>query len=165
MSAPTLPTQCGWKRCTRPPVTGQLRCAEHGLVIERRKTPSERRKQIAPRTMRPQVRVITEAVSKAYGWIPIEEIRGSAREHSVVRIRMVAMYATRESTAMSYPEIAMEFGGKDHTTAISAIRSIRKLIAKPDAQTIFAVQAGIDAGQAWVRKVLGEMGDLGKAAE
>jgi chromosomal replication initiator protein len=40
---------------------------------------------------------------------------------------MVAMYLTRKLTNMSYPEIGSRFGGKDHSTVISAVRKIERL--------------------------------------
>jgi chromosomal replication initiator protein len=39
----------------------------------------------------------------------------------------VAMYLARKLTNMSYPEIGSRFGGKDHSTVISAVRKIERL--------------------------------------
>jgi len=36
------------------------------------------------------------------------------------------MYVFRELTDLSYPMIAKEFGGRDHTTVIHAFEKIRK---------------------------------------
>ena len=38
------------------------------------------------------------------------------------------MYLTRKYTKKTLPEIAMAFGGKDHSTVIHAIRKIEKEI-------------------------------------
>jgi chromosomal replication initiator protein len=40
---------------------------------------------------------------------------------------MIAMYLARKLTSMSYPEIGSRFGGKDHSTVISAVRKIERL--------------------------------------
>jgi chromosomal replication initiator protein len=40
---------------------------------------------------------------------------------------MIAMYLARKLTNMSFPEIGSRFGGKDHSTVISAVRKIEKL--------------------------------------
>jgi chromosomal replication initiator protein len=40
------------------------------------------------------------------------------------------MYLSRQLTQMSYPEIGSRFGGKDHSTVISAVRRIEKKIAE-----------------------------------
>jgi chromosomal replication initiator protein len=38
------------------------------------------------------------------------------------------MYVFRELTDFSYPAIAREFGGRDHTTVIHAVEKITKLM-------------------------------------
>jgi chromosomal replication initiator protein len=43
---------------------------------------------------------------------------------------MIAMYLSRHLTSMSYPEIGSRFGGKDHSTIISAVRKIEKKMAE-----------------------------------
>jgi len=67
--------------------------------------------------------VILEATSKMFG-IPIEEITGKKRQRPLVTARQVAMYVFREMTDLSYPAIAREFGGRDHTTVIHAVEKI-----------------------------------------
>jgi len=51
----------------------------------------------------------------------------------VAHPRMVAMYLTRKLTNMSYPEIGSRFGGKDHSTVMSAVRKIERLCAEDPA--------------------------------
>ncbi|MDP1819400.1 MAG: chromosomal replication initiator protein DnaA [Acidimicrobiales bacterium] len=67
--------------------------------------------------------VILEATSKMFS-IPIEEITGKKRQRPLVAARQVAMYVVRELTDLSYPAIAREFGGRDHTTVIHAVEKI-----------------------------------------
>jgi chromosomal replication initiator protein len=74
-----------------------------------------------PRPITPQL--ILEATSKMFG-IPIEEITGKKRQRPLVAARQVAMYVVREMTDLSYPAIAREFGGRDHTTVIHAVEKI-----------------------------------------
>ena len=38
------------------------------------------------------------------------------------------MYVFREVTDLSYPAIAREFGGRDHTTVIHAVEKIKALM-------------------------------------
>ena len=40
------------------------------------------------------------------------------------------MYVIREVTDLSYPAIAREFGGRDHTTVIHAVDKISNLMAE-----------------------------------
>jgi len=74
-----------------------------------------------PRPITPQV--ILEATSKMFG-IPIEDIIGKKRQRPLVTARQVAMYVFRDLTDLSYPAIAREFGGRDHTTVIHAVEKI-----------------------------------------
>jgi chromosomal replication initiator protein len=74
-----------------------------------------------PRPITPQV--ILEATSKMFG-IPIEDIIGKKRQRPLVAARQVAMYVFRDLTDLSYPAIAREFGGRDHTTVIHAVDKI-----------------------------------------
>ena len=67
--------------------------------------------------------MILEATSKMFG-IPVEEIIGKKRQRPLVAARQVAMYVVRELTDLSYPAIAREFGGRDHTTVIHAVEKI-----------------------------------------
>jgi chromosomal replication initiator protein len=47
-----------------------------------------------------------------------------------VTARQIAMYVMRELTELSYPNIAREFGGRDHTTVIHAVEKIGALMSK-----------------------------------
>ncbi len=74
-----------------------------------------------PRPITPTV--ILEATSKIFGY-PIEEITGKKRQRPLVTARQISMYVFRELTDLSYPAIAREFGGRDHTTVIHAVEKI-----------------------------------------
>jgi chromosomal replication initiator protein len=74
-----------------------------------------------PRPITPQV--ILDTTSKMFG-IPVEEIVGKKRQRPLVAARQVAMYVMRDLTDLSYPAIAREFGGRDHTTVIHAVEKI-----------------------------------------
>lgn len=58
----------------------------------------------------------------------VEEIIGRSRRRPLVTARQVAMYVMRELTDLSYPGIAREFGGRDHTTVIHAVEKITTLM-------------------------------------
>ena len=53
----------------------------------------------------------------------------------LVTSRQVAMYIFRELTDLSYPAIAREFGGRDHTTVIHGVEKIRNLM--PERREIY----------------------------
>ena len=51
------------------------------------------------------------------------------RARNIARPRQVAMYLAKTLTSLSYPEIGRQFGGRDHTTVMHAVRSIEGLVA------------------------------------
>ena len=71
--------------------------------------------------------VILEATSKMFNF-SIDELKGKSRRRPLVTARQVAMYVTREMTDLSYPSIAREFGGRDHTTVMHAVDKIGTLM-------------------------------------
>jgi chromosomal replication initiator protein len=62
--------------------------------------------------------------------IKLHDLRGPKRLQSVARPRMIAMYLARKLTGSSFPEIGGRFGGKDHSTVISAVKKIENLLAQ-----------------------------------
>jgi len=78
-----------------------------------------------PRQITPEV--ILRATSETFGFT-IEELCGTSRRRPLVQARQVGMYVTRELTDYSYPAIAREFGGRDHTTVIHAVDKITNLM-------------------------------------
>ena len=58
----------------------------------------------------------------------VDEIRGQSRRRPLVTARQIGMYVMRELTDLSYPAIAREFGGRDHTTVIHAVDKIGTLM-------------------------------------
>lgn len=57
--------------------------------------------------------------------IRVCDLIGPGRSKSLIRARHITMTIAREQLEMSYPEIAQEFGGRDHTTCITAIKRAR----------------------------------------
>jgi chromosomal replication initiator protein len=66
----------------------------------------------------------------AYFDIKLHDLKGPKRHRAVAHPRMIAMYLARKLTSMSFPEIGSRFGGKDHSTVISAVRKIERLCAE-----------------------------------
>ena len=61
------------------------------------------------------------------------------RARQIARPRQIAMYLAKNLTASSYPEIGRQFGGRDHTTIMHAVRKIEDLMAE-DSQLADDVQ-------------------------
>jgi chromosomal replication initiator protein len=78
-----------------------------------------------PRPITPDL--ILRATSDMFGF-SIDEICGKSRRRPLVTARQVGMYVFRELTDLSYPAIAREFGGRDHTTVIHAVEKIGALM-------------------------------------
>jgi chromosomal replication initiator protein len=96
---------------TREPLTRGLAERVLGDLI----SPNEPR-QITPRR-------ILDATSEMFGFT-IDELAGKSRSRPLVTARQISMYVFRELTDFSYPAIAREFGGRDHTTVIHAVEKI-----------------------------------------
>jgi chromosomal replication initiator protein len=78
-----------------------------------------------PRRITP--RVILESTATTFGF-SVEELCGTSRRRPLVTARQIGMYVFRELTDFSYPAIAREFGGRDHTTVIHAVEKISALM-------------------------------------
>jgi len=66
----------------------------------------------------------------AYHNVKVSDLKSAKRHKNVARPRQVAMYLCRKLTGSSFPEIGQRFGGKDHSTVISACRKIADLIER-----------------------------------
>jgi len=69
------------------------------------------------------VNSIAEASASAFG-VETAQLMARDRRPTVARARKVAMYLARELTEQSLPEIGRGFGGRDHSTVLSAVRSV-----------------------------------------
>lgn len=79
----------------------------------------------SPKTITPQQILTTTA--EMFGF-SVQELCGSSRRRPLVTARQIGMYVFRELTDFSYPAIAREFGGRDHTTIIYAVDKITELM-------------------------------------
>ena len=61
-----------------------------------------------------------------YFKINIDELKGKKRSKDVNYPRQIAIYLCRELTTESFPKIGTYFGGRDHSTIVSADKKIRK---------------------------------------
>jgi chromosomal replication initiator protein len=61
--------------------------------------------------------------------VRVAEMFSARRARNIARPRQVAMYLAKTLTSLSYPEIGRQFGGRDHTTVMHAVRSIEGLVA------------------------------------
>ena len=78
-----------------------------------------------PRQITPKA--ILDATAETFGF-SVEDLCGQSRRRPLVIARQVGMYVFRDVTDFSYPAIAKEFGGRDHTTVIHAVSKIETLM-------------------------------------
>jgi chromosomal replication initiation ATPase DnaA len=67
-------------------------------------------------------RRIAKEVAKNHGFT-VAELFSRRRERALVKARHLAMYRIRKETELSLPRIGRMFGGRDHTTVLSACRA------------------------------------------
>ena len=68
---------------------------------------------------------IKETVSKYFS-INKDDLSGNKRSNDIAFPRQIAMYLCREIANMSYPQIGIDFGGRDHSTVMYGCKKIEK---------------------------------------
>lgn len=76
-----------------------------------------------PRVITPEL--ILDETARMFGWT-VEDLCGKSRRRPLVTARQIGMYVFRELTDYSYPRIAEQFGGRDHTTVMYAVDKIKQ---------------------------------------
>lgn len=84
-----------------------------------RNTDSGPERAVAPDT-------IISAAAEHFGVTP-RDILGDKRQQHIVQARQVAMFLCRELIGSSFPALGRMFGGKDHSTAMYAVKKIKRL--------------------------------------
>jgi chromosomal replication initiator protein len=101
-----------------------------------------------PSRDRPECTVaqIIDATAASFG-VAATEVLARGRRPTVTRARKLAMYLARELTDHSLPEIGRAFGGRDHSTVLSAVRGARRDIeADPQlAAAVDSLRTALDA--------------------
>lgn len=68
---------------------------------------------------------IQDVVSKYFS-IDKKDLTGNKRSNDIARPRQIAMYLCRDVANMTFPQIGIDFGNKDHSTVMHAYRKIEK---------------------------------------
>ncbi len=102
------------------------------LASQRRVTPSVAREQLV-RLERDCIRIVRmtdveQAVCQTFG-LTAEDLRSDKRTRTATQPRMLAMYLARRLTGTAYAEIGQFFGGRNHSTVVSAERRIQDLVS------------------------------------
>jgi len=88
-------------------------------------------KSILKDTAKPEISKVSidriiEKVSDYYN-VPVNNIREKNRMKEVAYCRQIAMYISKKITTKSLKTIGLNFGGRDHSTVIHAIKTIESL--------------------------------------
>ncbi|RCL00285.1 MAG: chromosomal replication initiator protein [Candidatus Tokpelaia sp. JSC188] len=78
------------------------------------------------KTKRIRIEEIQRIVARYCG-ISKKDLLSNRRIRSIVKSRQIAMYLAKIMTSRSLPEIGRQFGGRDHTTVLHAVRKIEGL--------------------------------------
>ena len=74
-------------------------------------------------------RQMLETIADFFGF-SVEQLCGKSRQRPLVLARQIGMFVFRALTDLSFPAIAREFGGRDHTTVIHAVDKVQKLMTE-----------------------------------
>jgi len=95
--------------------------------------------RVGPKPAVVTVEDVQRAVCEHYR-LKLPQLIGKDRHREVAVARQVAMYLARTHLGTSFPQIGARFDGKDHTTVMSAVRRVEKLLGE-DAEVAAAVEA------------------------
>ena len=73
------------------------------------------------------VKNIQEFIAKKFN-LKVADLLSKSNLKKIVIPRQIAMYLTKEITNLSYVDIGIKFGGKDHSTVIYSINKVKKML-------------------------------------
>jgi chromosomal replication initiator protein len=72
---------------------------------------------------------VEQAVCRLFGVEP-DDLKSNRRTRSISQPRMLAMYLARKHTQAAYSEIGEYFGGRNHSTVMSAEKKISQWVSE-----------------------------------
>lgn len=138
------------KRLPAPATIAAVALSEHLLpaviIVSAVEAPGEYR-------IYPTIQTVIRAAAQHFG-IKRSRLTGPSRKRDVVQPRHIAMFIAKTKAKTSLPEIGRRFGGRDHTTALHAIRKIENLKTRDAeiAKSIAAIAEELD-------RIIAEAGD------
>jgi len=109
---------------------GALTCLQTAFQMTRRKVTLASARQLLSELERDCLRVvrlddIERAVCDLFG-VKSKDLKSDCRARTVSQPRMLAMYLARKHTQAAYTEIGKHFGGRNHSTVMSAERKVEQ---------------------------------------
>ncbi len=111
------------------------RLIAHQDLIQRPMSLEMCRKILRDVLHQPRLRITVDMIQRqvaSYYRIRPEDMSSSLRARRVARPRQVAMYLCKRLTSRSLPEIGRQFGGRDHTTVMHALKKISALCTESE---------------------------------
>ena len=68
-------------------------------------------------------------MAKLY-YVSVQDITGTSRKKEIVNARHLIMYILKQIFNMSYKEIGLLLGSRDHTTVMNGVEKTKELITK-----------------------------------
>lgn len=87
-----------------------------------------------------KMKEVKEAACEHFN-ITMNDLVSDRRYHPLVFWRQITMAICKELSCRSLPEIGRQFGGRDHTTVLWAIRKIDRLLAENNQEAIQHIKA------------------------
>ena len=118
------------------------RILAHAMLVGREITIESAAELLADLLRASSRQVSVDAIQKrvaAHYDVRVSEMFSARRSRDIARPRQVAMYLAKNLTSLSYPDIGRQFGGRDHTTVMHAVKTIESL-SKSDGQFAEDVQ-------------------------
>jgi chromosomal replication initiator protein len=112
-----------------------IRLAAYASLSRREITLEFARETLEGSITRPPEHLSVDAILKSvasYYTLKVSDLKSPRRHKSIAGPRAIAMYLARVHTKESYPDLGRAFGGKHHTTVISAVEKITKRLPSDD---------------------------------
>jgi chromosomal replication initiator protein len=108
---------------------GTITRVQHRAIVEGRPIDRRLAQEVLgeePDAARPQP-TIEDIIRVVCGFFDVKriDILGKRRHQSISLPRQVCMYLARHNTRLSLEEIGAQFGGRDHTTVIHAVKTVK----------------------------------------
>ncbi|MCX7419269.1 MAG: chromosomal replication initiator protein DnaA [Planctomycetia bacterium] len=133
-----------WFRQNVRELEGALNCLEAHYSVSQVRLTAAASRQILADLQRDCVRIVRladveRAICDLFRLIP-DELRSASRSRNVSQPRMLAMFLARKLTQAAYSEIGEFFGGRNHSTVISAERQVQTWMTDETKVTIASRQ-------------------------
>ena len=133
-----------WFRQNVRELEGALNCLEAHFSVSQVRLNAAAARQILADLQRDCVRIVRladveRAICDLFRLVP-DELRSASRARNVSQPRMLAMFLARKLTQAAYSEIGDFFGGRNHSTVISAERQVQTWMTEETKVTIASRQ-------------------------